>query len=50
MVEGVGLVVSGVIKSGVVGLNKNCLLGPDKLKMFKNVVVKSIHVNRVQRN
>lgn len=50
LVEGVGLVVSGVIKSGVVTNNKSCLLGPDKLKNFKNVVVKSIHVNRVGRN
>ena len=50
LVEGVGLVVSGVIKSGVVTNNKPCLLGPDKLKNFKNVVVKSIHVNRVGRN
>jgi GTPase len=46
----VGLVVSGVIRSGVVCLNKSCLLGPDKLKNFKGVVVKSIHVNRVPRN
>lgn len=44
------MVVSGVIKSGVVTINKSCLLGPDKLKNFKNVVVKSIHVNRVARN
>ncbi len=44
-----GLVVSGIIKSGVVTLNKSCLMGPDKLKNFKNVVVKSIHVNRVNR-
>ena len=50
MVEGVGLVVSGIIKSGVVALNKACLMGPDKLKHFKSVVVKSIHVNRSQRN
>lgn len=49
LVEGVGLVVSGIIKSGVVVLNKHCLLGPDKLKNFKSVTVKSIHVNRVNR-
>ena len=49
LVEGVGLVVSGIIKSGVVVMNKQCLLGPDKLKNFKGVVVKSIHVNRVSR-
>lgn len=50
MVEGVGLVVSGIIKSGVVVLNKPCLLGPDKLKNFKPVSIKSIHVNRVNRH
>ncbi len=50
LVEGVGLVVSGIIKSGVVALNKSCLMGPDKLKQFKNVIVKSIHVNRVNRH
>jgi GTPase len=50
LVDGVGLVVSGVIKSGVAIPNKACLLGPDKLKNFKSVVVKTIHVNRVQRS
>ena len=50
LVEGVGLVVSGIIKSGVVVLNKPCLMGPDKLKNFKGVTVKSIHVNRVNRH
>ena len=42
--------VSGIIKSGVVGMNKACLMGPDKLKQFKAVTVKSIHVNRVPRH
>jgi GTPase len=50
LVEGVGLVVSGIVKSGVVVLNKLCLIGPDKQKNFKAVIVKSIHVNRVSRN
>jgi GTPase len=49
LVEGVGLVVSGIVKSGAVTLNKPCLLGPDKNKNFRGVVVKSIHVNRVGR-
>lgn len=31
-------------------MNKACLLGPDKHKNFKSVVIKSIHVNRVLRN
>lgn len=48
-VEGVGLVVSGIIKAGVATLNKACLLGPDKFKNFKGVTIKSIHVNRVAR-
>lgn len=50
LVEGVGLVVSGIIKTGVCTINKNCLIGPDKLKSFKTVTIKSIHVNRVNRN
>lgn len=41
--------VSGIVKSGMVALNKHCLLGPDKIKNFKPVSVKSIHVNRVTR-
>ena len=49
LVEGVGLVVSGIIKSGAVTVNKNCLLGPDRNKNFKAVSIKSIHVNRVSR-
>lgn len=27
-------------------LNQSCLLGPDKVKSFKAVSIKSIHVNR----
>lgn len=50
LVEGVGLIVSGIIKSGVVVVNKPCLMGPDKLKQFRAVTVKSIHVNRVPRH
>ena len=41
------MVVSGVIKSGTATLNKPVLLGPDKWKKFKQVQIKSIHVNRV---
>ena len=50
MVEGVGLVVSGIIKSGTARLNMPCLLGPDKGKGFKPVLIKSIHVNRTVRD
>lgn len=50
MVEGVGLVVSGIVKSGTARLNMPCLLGPDKGKGFRNVIIKSIHVNRTVRD
>ena len=46
LVEGVGLVVSGIVRSGVAKLNKACLLGPDKVRNFKQVSIKSIHVSR----
>ncbi len=49
MVEGVGMVLSGIVKSGVATINAHCLLGPDKVKNFKQVVIKSIHVNRTNR-
>lgn len=41
-----GLVLSGIIRSGVASVNKQCLLGPDMTKNFKHVMIKSIHVNR----
>lgn len=50
MVEGVGLVVSGIIKSGTARTNMQCLLGPDKVRGFRTVVIKSIHVNRSVRD
>jgi GTPase len=46
VVEGVGLVLSGIVRSGVAKLNDICLLGPDKIKNFKTVQIKSIHVSR----
>jgi GTPase len=46
VVEGVGLVVSGIVRSGVAAVNDFCRLGPDKFKNFKNVQIKSIHVSR----
>lgn len=49
VVEGVGLVVTGIIKGGTARLNQQCYLGPDKGKGFKTVVIKSIHVNRSPR-
>ena len=44
------MVLSGIIRSGVATVNKKCLLGPDLLKNFKPVVIKSIHINRVAKN
>ena len=46
VVDGVGLVVSGIVRSGVAKLNQQCFLGPDKVRNFKAVAIKSIHVSR----
>jgi elongation factor 1-alpha len=46
MVDGVGIVVSGVVKGGRAVLNQVVHLGPDKNRQFKSVVIRSIHVNR----
>ena len=46
MVEGVGLVLSGIVRSGMAKLGDHCLLGPDKVRNFKQVAIKSIHVSR----
>lgn len=47
VVTGVGLVVSGTLRSGTIKTGHILLCGPDKFKKFRPVVVKSIHVNRV---
>jgi len=47
MVSGVGVVVSGVVRSGTIKPNSHLLLGPDKANTFKHVQVRTIHVNRV---
>jgi GTPase len=46
-VTGVGLVVSGTLRSGTIKIGQVLLCGPDKFKKFRAVTVKSIHVNRV---
>lgn len=46
-VTGVGLVVSGLLKSGKIETGQNLFLGPDKYNHFKMVQVKSIHFSRV---
>lgn len=47
MIAGIGIVLSGIMKSGSAKQNQIALLGPDKNKSFKSVTLKSIHVNRV---
>lgn len=46
MVTGVGVVVSGILKSGTVKINDTLHLGPDSTGGFKQVVVRSIHILR----
>lgn len=46
-VTGVGLVVSGTMKSGTVVPNTTLQLGPDKTGQFRPVMVKCIHHKRV---
>jgi len=46
-VEGVGLVVGGLVEQGVVKRDEMLLLGPFDDGSFRTVRVKSIHVNRV---
>jgi len=47
MIPGIGIVLSGIMKSGTAKPNQIALLGPDKNKMFKSVTLKTIHINRV---
>lgn len=47
MVPQVGIVVSGVIRSGTAKINQVVLLGPDTRRLFRQVIIKSIHINRV---
>jgi len=46
IVAGVGMVLSGLIRSGTAVVNKPLLLGPDIHTNFKSIQIKSIHVNR----
>lgn len=45
-VNGVGLVVSGLIKSGTVTLGQNLFLGPNRFNDYVMVQVKSLHFSR----
>ena len=47
MVSGVGVVVSGIVKAGTIKANTVLLMGPDKANIYRSIVVKSVHVNRV---
>lgn len=47
IVQGIGLVVSGLLKSGTVKINSQLLMGPNKMNEYKQVAIKSIHFNRV---
>lgn len=47
MIPGIGIVLSGNVKTGCAKVKQNCLLGPDKNKGYKAVTIKSIHSNRV---
>lgn len=46
-VNGVGLVVSGLLKSGTMSLGQNLFLGPDKFNNYVMVQVKTLHFSRV---
>ncbi|PHJ22836.1 elongation factor tu gtp binding domain-containing protein, partial [Cystoisospora suis] len=45
-VQGVGVVVSGTVRSGSVRPNKHLYLGPDRAGHFRSVVVRSLHYKR----
>lgn len=48
VVNGVGLVVSGLLKSGTAKIGQTLILGPDKQNAYRQVAIKGIHFNRVQ--
>merc|ERR1719474_1318211 len=48
MVQSVGVVVSGIVRSGTVRMGDTLSVGPDKQGQFKKVTVSSIHVRRKQ--
>lgn len=46
-VNGVGIVVGGLLRSGRIHDQQQLLLGPDKIGQFRPVLVKTIHYKRV---
>lgn len=47
VVNGVGLVVSGLMKAGTAKIGQQLVLGPNKQNDYKQVFIKGIHFNRV---
>jgi GTPase len=45
-VNGVGLVISGILKSGTVRVGQNLFLGPDKFNEYTMIQVKTLHFSR----
>jgi GTPase len=45
-VNGVGLVISGILKSGTVRVGQNLFLGPDKFNEYIMIQVKTLHFSR----
>jgi GTPase len=39
--------VNGLVKEGKAVINQTVMLGPDRNQLFRQVVIKGIHVNRV---
>jgi GTPase len=46
-VQGTGLVVSGILKSGTLIAGNQYLIGPDKDSSFTQVIIKSLHMVRI---
>lgn len=47
LIPGIGIVLSGSVKTGTAKIKQVGLLGPDKDGNYKSVAIKSIHCNRV---
>lgn len=45
-VTGVGLVVSGTLRQGTIKVGDTLMCGPDKMRKFRPVLVKTLHINR----
>eukprot|EP01084_Bolivina_argentea_P278374 475533_1 len=45
-VDNVGIVTSGIVRNGIIHVNDELCIGPNKLGTYKTVTIKSIHVRR----